>query len=491
MQWRGLRLKQLGQVHGQVKNYDAIIIGSGPNGLAAAIRLAQAGKRVLVYEANETIGGGSRSAELTLPGFIHDTCSAIHPLGIGSPYFKTLPLEKYGLEWIQPSAPLAHVWDDGTAVIIERNVKQTALNLGRDGAMWARIFSPLTSRWDSLAPMILGSLLRFPRNPFLLGYFGVWALWSAKFFARTLFKEEKTRGLFAGLAAHSTLALEEPLTASFGLVLGLTAQAVGWPLPRGGSQKISDALAAHLRALGGEIITNSRVENMNALPDANAYVFDVTPKQLLQIAGDKLRGTYKTQLQNFRYGPGVFKLDYALDAPVPWKAKEALRAATVHIGPTLDEISASERATQNGSVTATPYVLVVQTSLFDDSRAPHGKHTLWAYAHVPNGSAIDMTERIENQIERFAPGFKQRILARSTMNPAQIESRNANYIGGDINGGVQDFFQLFGRPVWRLNPYTTPDKSIYICSSSTPPGGGVHGMCGLHAANAALQRAFR
>lgn len=474
-----------------MKNYDAIIIGSGPNGLAAAIRLAQAGKRVLVYEANETIGGGSRSAELTLPGFIHDTCSAIHPLGIGSPYFKTLPLDKYGLEWIQPSAPLAHVWDDATAVIIERNVKQTALNLGRDGAMWARIFSPLTSRWDSLAPMILGSLLRFPRNPFLLGYFGVWALWSAKFFARTLFKEEKTRGLFAGLAAHSTLALEEPLTASFGLVLGLTAQAVGWPLPRGGSQKISDALAAHLRALGGEIITNSRVENMNAVPEATAYVFDVTPKQLLQIASDKLRGTYKTQLQNFRYGPGVFKLDYALDAPVPWKAKEALRAATVHIGPTLDEISASERATQNGSVTATPYVLVVQTSLFDDSRAPHGKHTLWAYAHVPNGSAIDMTERIENQIERFAPGFKQRILARSTMNPAQIESRNANYIGGDINGGVQDFFQLFGRPVWRLNPYTTPDKSIYICSSSTPPGGGVHGMCGLHAANAALQRAFR
>lgn len=483
--------RQLGKIHRQVKTYDAIIIGSGPNGLAAAIRLAQTGKKVVVYEANETVGGGSRSAELTLPGFIHDTCSAIHPLGIGSPFFKTLPLEKYGLQWIQPSAPLAHVWDDGTAVMLECDVNATARGLGRDGAMWSRIFSPLASRWSSLAPMILGPLLKFPRNPFLLGYFGMSAIWSAKFFARKMFREEKTRGLFAGLAAHSTLALEEPLTASFGMVLGLTAQAVGWPLPRGGSQNISDALAAHLRALGGEVITNSRVENINALPDASAYVFDVTPKQLLNIAGDKLHGTYKTQLGNFRYGPGVFKLDYALDSPIPWKAKEALRAATVHIGPTLDEISASERATQNGTVTDAPYVLVVQTSLFDDTRAPHGKHTLWAYAHVPNGSSIDMTEHIENQIERFAPGFKNRILARSVMNPAQIESRNANYIGGDINGGVQDFFQLFGRPVWRLNPYTTPDKKIYICSSSTPPGGGVHGMCGWHAANAALRRAFR
>jgi phytoene dehydrogenase-like protein len=491
VQQSGLYHKRVGKVQGAVNRYDAIIIGSGPNGLAAAIRLAQVGKRVVVYEANETIGGGSRSAELTLPGFLHDTCSAIHPLGIGSPYFKTLPLEKYGLQWIQPSAPLAHVWDDGTAVLLERDVKQTARGLGRDGAMWSSIFSPLAPRWDALAPMLLGPLLKFPRHPFLLGYFGVWALWSAKFFARTVFREEKTRGLFAGLAAHSTLALEEPLTASFAMVLGLTAQAVGWPLPRSGSQKIADALACHLHALGGEIVTNTRVENIDALPDANAYLFDVTPKQLLAIAGDKLRGAYKTQLRNFRYGPGVFKLDYALDAPMPWQAKEALRAATVHIGPTLDEIAASERATQNGRVSDTPYVLVVQTSLFDETRAPHGKHTLWAYCHVPNGSTIDMTERIENQIERFAPGFKQRILARSVMTPAQIQARNANYIGGDINGGVQDFFQLFGRPVWRLNPYTTPDKKIYICSSSTPPGGGVHGMCGFHSANAALQLAWQ
>ncbi len=469
---------------------DALVIGSGPNGLAAAIRLAQTGKRVVVYEANETIGGGSRSAELTLPGFIHDTCSAIHPLGIGSPFFQTLPLEKYGLQWIQPAAPLAHVWDDGAAVLLERDVQQTARQLGGDGARWAQIFSPLVARWDSLAPMILGSLLRFPRNPFLLGYFGVWALWSAQFFARRLFREEKTRGLFAGLAAHSTLPLEAPFTASFGMVLALTAHAVGWPLPRGGSQKIADALACHLKSLGGEIITNARVQDLNALPEARAYLCDVTPKQLLHIAGDKLRGRYARQLKNFRYGPGVFKLDYALDAPIPWRAKEALRAATVHIGPTLGEISASERATNEGRVSDAPYVLVVQTSLFDDTRAPHGKHTLWAYCHVPNGSAIDMTERIENQIERFAPGFKNRILARSVMNPAQIESRNANYVGGDINGGVQDFFQLFGRPVWRTNPYTTPDKKIYICSSSTPPGGGVHGMCGWHAANAALRRAW-
>lgn len=473
-----------------MNKHDAIVIGSGPNGLAAAIRLAQAGKRVVVYEANETIGGGSRSAELTLPGFVHDTCSAIHPLGIGSPFFKTLPLEKYGLEWIHPSAPLAHVWEDGTAVMLEREVNRTARNLGRDGAMWSRIFSPFASRWNALAPMLLGPLVKLPRNPFLLGYFGFWALWSARFFVRTLFREEKTRGMFAGLAAHSTLALEEPLTASFGLVLGLSAQSVGWPLPRGGSQKIANALACHLRSLGGEIITNTRVENMDALPQANAYVFDVTPKQLLSIAGEKLGGLYKKQLQNFRYGPGVFKLDYALDAPIPWKAKQALRAGTVHIGPTLDEISASERATNEGRIPDAPYVLVVQTSLFDETRAPHGKHTLWAYCHVPNGSTADMTAHIENQIERFAPGFKNHILARSTMNPAQIETRNANYIGGDINGGVQDFFQLFGRPVWRANPYTTPDKTIYICSSSTPPGGGVHGMCGWHAANAALKRAF-
>lgn len=467
---------------------DAIIIGSGPNGLGAAIRLAQAGKRVVVYEANETIGGGSRSAELTLPGFIHDTCSSIHPLGIGSPFFKTLPLEKYGLQWIQPSAPLAHVWDDGTAVMLERDVNATARNLGRDGARWARIFGPLASRWDSLAPMLLGPLVRIPRSPFLLGYFGIWALWSANFFARTVFREEKTRGLFAGLAAHSTLPLQDALTTSFGMVLGLTAHAVGWPLPRGGSQKITDALACHLKALGGEIITNTRVENISALPESNAYVFDVTPKQLLSIAGNQLSGRYKAQLQDFRYGPGVFKLDYALDSPVPWKAKEALRAATVHIGATLDEMCLSERATSLGRVSEHPYVLAVQTSLFDETRAPHGKHTLWAYCHVPNGSTMDMTERIENQIERFAPGFKQRILARSVMTPAQIQARNANYIGGDINGGVQDFFQLFGRPVWRYNPYTTPNKAIYICSSSTPPGGGVHGMCGFHAANSVLKR---
>jgi phytoene dehydrogenase-like protein len=339
--------------------------------------------------------------------------------------------------------------------------------------------------------MLLGPLVRFPRNPFLLGYFGVWAVWAAKFFARRVFREEKTRGLFAGLAAHSTLALEEPLTASFGLVLGLTAQAVGWPLPRGGSQNIADALACHLRALGGEIITNTRVDDIGALPPAGAYMFDVTPRQLVKIAGDRLQGGYHDQLEHFRYGPGLFKLDYALDGPIPWQAPEAARAATVHVGGTLEEISASERAVWNGTVSEHPFVLVVQTSLFDDTRAPRGKHTLWAYSHVPNGSKIDMTERIENQIERYAPGFKNRILARHTMGPAEIQARNANYVGGDINGGVQDFFQLFGRPVWRYNPYSTPDRSIYICSSSTPPGGGVHGMCGWHAANAALERAWQ
>ncbi len=472
-------------------SYDAVVVGSGPNGLAAAIRLAQAGKRVVVYEANATIGGGSRSAELTLPGFIHDICSAIHPLGVGSPFFQTLPLGRYGLEWIQPSAPLAHVWDDGTAVMLERDVRATARNLGRDGARWAQVFGSLAARWDSLAPMILGPLVRFPRNPFLLGYFGLWAVWSARFFARRLFREEKTRGLFAGLAAHSILQLEEPLTASFGLVLGLTAHAVGWALPRGGSQKIADALACQLRALGGEIVTHTRVESLAQLPEARAVLCDVTPRQLLQIAGENLSGGYRRQLEEFRYGPGVFKLDYALDGPVPWKAKQALRAGTVHLGGTLDEISASERAVWQGRPSDAPFALVVQTSLFDPTRAPEGKQTLWVYCHVPNGSNADMTAALENQLERFAPGFKSRILARHVMGPAQLEQRNANYIGGDINGGVQDFFQLFGRPVWRLNPYTTPDPSIYICSSSTPPGGGVHGMCGFHAANAALARAWR
>lgn len=474
-----------------MKSFDASIIGSGPNGLAAAIRLAEQGKRVVVYEANSTIGGGSRSAELTLPGFLHDTCSAIHPLGIGSPYFKTLPLAKYGLRWIQPSAPLAHVWDDGTAVMLEQDIATTARGLGRDGARWSRMFAPLVKRWNGLAPILLSPLLRIPRHPFLLGYFGIFALWSAKMLTRRYFREEKTRGLFAGLAAHSFLDLKEPVTASFGMVLGLTAHAVGWPLPYGGSQKIADALAAYLQSLGGEIATNHRVENMDALPTSDAFLFDVTPKQLLDIAGDKFHGLYKTQLRDFRYGPGVFKLDYALDGPIPWTAKEALRAGTVHIGATLDEIAASEHATHHGSLSNHPFVLVVQSSLFDDTRAPHGKQTLWAYCHVPNGYSGDATSIIENQIERFAPGFKNRILARSIMNPAQIEARNANYIGGDINGGVQDFFQLFGRPVWRYNPYTTPDKSIYICSSSTPPGGGVHGMCGWHAANAALKRAWK
>lgn len=471
-----------------MKAFDAVVIGAGPNGLAGAIRLAQAGKRVVVYEANATIGGGSRSAELTLPGFVHDTCSSIQPLAVGSPYLKTLPLAKYGLDWIQPEAPLAHVWDDGTAVMLERDVNATARGLGADGARWAQIMGALVRRWDTFAPMVMGPLVRFPRNPFVLGYFGLCSIWSANFFARRMFKQAKTRGLFAGLAAHSTLRLEEPLTASFGLVLALSAHAVGWPLPRGGSQTIADALACHLRSLGGEIVTNTRVESIAELPPAKAYLCDVTPRQLLGIAGERLQGMYRRQLENFRYGPGVFKLDYALDGPIPWKAREALRAATVHIGPTLEEISASEQATWQGRTSPTPFVLVVQTSLFDPTRAPAGKHTLWAYSHVPNGSQVDMTEVIENQIERFAPGFKNRILARHTMGPAQIEARDANYVGGDINGGIQDFGQLFGRPVWRWNPYTTPDKSIYICSSSTPPGGGVHGMCGWHAANAALRR---
>jgi phytoene dehydrogenase-like protein len=480
---------------------DAVVVGAGPNGLAAAIRVAQAGKSVTVFEANDTIGGGCRSAELTLPGFIHDTCSTIHPFGTGSPFLKTLDLENLGVRWIHPSAPLAHLWDDGTAVMLERDVDATARALGRDGAAWARIFKPLATRWNALAPMILGPLLRFPANPFLLAYFGLWAIWPSTVLARRMFKEEKARALFAGMVAHSILPLDAPLTSSFGLALGLTAHAVGWPMSRGGSQKVADALACRLKSLGGEIRTGTRIEHLSDLARDQlrqggegragpAVLFDVTPRQMLAIAGDAFSPLYRAQLHDFRYGPGVFKLDYALDAPVPWRAPEALRAGTVHLGLTLDEIVASERAVWSGRVSDSPFVLVVQTSLFDPARAPEGKHTLWAYSHVPNGSTIDMTERIENQIERFAPGFRSRILARHVMRPADLERRNANYIGGDINAGVQDFFQLFGRPVWRLNPYTTPDRRIYICSSSTPPGGGVHGMCGYHAANAALKRAL-
>ncbi|HEX9990153.1 MAG TPA: NAD(P)/FAD-dependent oxidoreductase [Chloroflexia bacterium] len=470
--------------------YDAVVVGAGPNGLAAAITLARAGCSVLVIEAKETVGGGSRSAELTLPGYVHDVCSAIHPLGVGSPFFRTLPLEKHGLEWIYPQVPLAHPLDDGTAAVLHRSVEATSETLGRDADAYRKLMLPLARDWETILDAILGPLrpLRILRHPFALARFGLGAIQPARAFAERRFQGQEARALFAGMSAHSMLALEQPPSAASGLMLGMLGHAIGWPVARGGSQKIVDAMSSYLRALGGEIVVGTPIASLKELPQARAILSDLTPRQLLRIAGDRLPEGYRRQLKRYRYGSGVFKLDLALDGPIPWKAQECLGAGTVHVGGTLQEIAAAERAVTMGRHPARPFVLVAQQSLFDPTRAPQGKHTVWAYCHVPNRSKVDMTERIEAQIERFAPGFRDRILARSVMSPAQMEQYNPNYVGGDINGGVQDLLQLFTRPTPSLSPYTTPASGIYICSSSTPPGGGVHGMCGYFAAQAALKR---
>jgi phytoene dehydrogenase-like protein len=469
------------------KPYDALVVGAGPNGLAAAIELARRGKRVCVYEANESVGGGARSKALTLPGFVHDICSAVHPLAVGSPFFKSLTLADYNLEFIHPPAAVAHPFDDGSALLLHRSVEKTAQQLGTDARAYQRLLNPLVRNWEQLAPDLLGPL-SFPRHPFALGRFGWHGFRSASGFVRSHFKDDRVRALFAGAAAHSCLSLDQTATAAFGLVLVTLGHTAGWPIPRGGSQNISNALAAHLRDLGGEIITGVRVESIDDLPPARCMIFDMTPRQLLRIVGERFPSSFKNKLNKYRYGPGAFKLDWALDGPVPWRAVECTQAATVHLGGSLAEIEASEAAIWKGNCTDRPFVLVAQPSLFDASRAPEGKHTLWAYCHVPNSSNIDMTERIENQIERFAPGFRSRILARSVMSPAQLETHNANLVGGDINGGAQTLGQLFTRPT--IHTYSTPLKDVYICSSSTPPGGGVHGMCGYHAARTALRKSF-
>ncbi len=467
-------------------NLDAIVVGSGPNGLAAAIELARAGWSVRVYEAKETVGGGMRSAELTLPGFTHDICSAIHPLGMGSPFFSQLPLHEHGLEWIQPDLPLAHPLDDGRAVTLQRSLDATVADLGRDGRAYQLLIQPIVEHWSALAGDILGPF-GIPQHPFVLARFGLTAIAPAKTLARLAFRTEAARALFAGNAAHALMPLEHPLSASFGLVFESLAHSVGWPLPRGGSQSVADALAAYFKSLGGEIMTEHPVENVDALPAARAVLFDVTPRQLLQIAGHRFPTNYVRALERYRYGMGVFKVDYALSGPIPWTAPQARRAGTVHVGGTLDEIAVSESAAWYGKTSDRPFVLVAQQSLFDDTRAPAGQHTGWAYCHVPHGSTVDMTAIIDAQIERFAPGFRDLILARHTMNAADFEAYNPNYIGGDIGGGVQDIFQLFTRPTIRAVPYSTPAQGIYLCSSSTPPGGGVHGMCGYHAAQAVLR----
>ncbi|MGH7962137.1 MAG: phytoene desaturase family protein [Candidatus Binatia bacterium] len=467
------------------RSWDAIIIGSGPNGLAAAIVLARAGHSVLVLEAEETIGGGARSAALTLPGFVHDICSAVHPLAAASPFFSTLPLAEHGLEWIYPPAALAHPLDDGTAAVLEPSVATTSETLGQDAAAYRKFMGPLATDWERLKVDLLGPL-RWPRHPLALARFGLHALRSASSVAKSVFTGDHARALFAGMAAHSMLPLERLATAAFGLVLGIAGHAVGWPVPRGGAQRITDALAAYLRSLGGVIVIGTRVESLDTLPPAKAILCDVTPRQLLRIAGNRLPAAYQHKLKRYRYGVAAYKVDWALASPIPWTATACTRAGTVHLGGTLKEIAAAERAPWQGKPAEQPFVLLAQPSLFDATRAPAGKHTAWAYCHVPNGSTVSMVDRIEAQIERFAPGFRTRVLARSILTPADLERHNANLVGGDINGGVQDLRQLFLRPTLRL--YTTPAQGLYLCSSSTPPGGGVHGMCGYFAARVALRK---
>jgi phytoene dehydrogenase-like protein len=465
---------------------DAIVIGSGPNGLAAAIELARAGHSVRVYEAQPTLGGGMRSAELTLPGFVHDMASTVHALALSSPFLKNLPLGEYGLELVHPDAPIGHPLDDGTAVMVERSVDDTASALGgHDARAYRELMAPFVEQADDLMDALLGPLgLRHPR---MLASFARYAIRSATGLARGKFESERARAMFAGVAAHSMVPLEKLATSGYALGLMVAAHAVGWPVARGGSQQLCNAMAAYLRSLGGELVTDTRVESLVDLPRSRVVLCDVTPRQFLSLAGDRVHGLYRWRMSRYRYGPGVFKMDWALNAPVPWRASDCGRAGTLHLGGTMAELAESERAAWNGRVAERPYVLAVQASLFDARRAPAGKHTLWAYCHVPNGSTVDMTKRMEDQIERFAPGFRECIQDRHVTFPADLERSNANLVGGDIAGGAADITQVYTRPIASFHPYATPIKGVYLCSSSTPPGVGVHGMCGYYAARAALR----
>ena len=463
----------------------ACVIGAGPNGLAAAIVLAQAGLHVDVLEAESTAGGAVRTLELTLPGFLHDFGSAVYPLGAGSPFLSSLPLSSHGLEWIHSPAALAHPFDDGTAVLLQRDLEQTRESLGVDGTAWDKLVRPFVERWSDLAPEVLRPVSFFPRHPLLMARFGMVGLQSARSVARR-FRNERTRALFAGLAAHSFLSLDEPMSSAFAILMAVPAHAVGWPIPRGGAQSLTNSLCSLLSSLGGEIRTSSRVSSLDTLANFDLFLCDLTPRQLVEVGAKRLSEGYKRQLRNFRYGAAAFKVDYSLNAPIPWKAADCLRAATVHLGGSFDEIAASEKAVRGGVHAERPFVLLAQPSLFDPSRAPEGKHTAWAYCHVPNGSTVNMLERLENQIERFAPGFRNCVLARRVFAPADLEAMDGNLIGGDIGGGAMDIPQLLFRPTWRH--YATSARNIYLCSASTPPGGGVHGMCGYHAAKMALSR---
>jgi phytoene dehydrogenase-like protein len=468
---------------------EAVVVGSGPNGLTAAIIMARAGLRVTVLERAEKVGGGVRSEALTLPGFVHDVCSAIYPLGAGSPAFSEFPLSEHDLKWIHPPVPAAHPFDDGTAALLERSLRATGETLGRDDKAYRNLMSPFAVSWDTLAAEILGPP-HLPRHPLTLAAFGRYSLRSAEALASSLFRGGRARALFAGLAGHSCLPLDRPLSAAFGLVLGAAGHAVGWPLPEGGAQRLTEALVAILTGLGGEIVTGREVRSLEELKGTRTILLDITPRQFLKLAGQGLGRLSRERLGRYRYGPGVFKVDWALAGPIPWRAEECRRAGTLHLGGTLEEISAGEKDVWKGSHPEKPFVLLAQQSLFDHSRAPAGQHTGWAYCHVPNGSTLDMTERIENQVERFAPGFRDLILARHVRSAAAYEEYNPNFVGGDITGGVHDLGQLFARPTLRPVPYATGIKGVYLCSSSTPPGGGVHGMCGYHAARAALREQY-
>jgi phytoene dehydrogenase-like protein len=463
--------------------YDAVVVGSGPNGLSAAITIARTGRSVVVLEAENEIGGGTRSAELTLPGFVHDVCSTAHPMGVASPFFRGLPLAEHGLEWIHPAAPVAHPLDDGTAAIGERSVGLTSVSLGEDEDSYRDFMAPLVAAWPKLESVLNGPLA-LARHPIAGARFAWMAMQPAEKLAANHFRGPRARAFFAGLAAHSVLPLNRVPSGAFALVLGISVHAAGWPFARGGSQAIAGALASYLRSLGGEIVTRMRVESLKQIPVAPMILCDVTPRQLLQIAGADLPPQYRRALENFRYGPGVCKIDWALDAPIPWKNQACRRAGTLHLGGTLEEIALAERAAWHGECPEKPFVLLTQPTLFDPSRAPAGKHIAWAYGRVPNGSDFDMTGRIESQVERFAPGFRDCILARHTVVASHMSEHNANLVGGDITGGAQELGQLINRPSWRR--YRTPLKNLYICSASTPPGGGVHGMCGHLAALAAL-----
>jgi len=473
--------------------YDAIVVGAGPNGLTAAVTLADAGLSVLVCEAASTVGGGARTEELTLPGFRHDPCSAVHPLGVGSPVFRALDLQRYGLSWIHPEVPLAHPFPDGSAAILARSMSETAAALGRrDGEKYVSMMTPLHDRWDALAADILRPpLAAWPRKPLAYGCFGMLAALPAAALAR-VFAGEKARGLFAGLAGHVTAPLASPLTSGVALTFALAAHGRGWPIARGGTQAISDALVARLAALGGQVQTGHRVSSLAELPSARAYLFDTAPGDAVRIASGRLRGWYSDLfLRNYRHGPAVFKVDYALSGPVPWTAPDARRAGTVHLGPTLGEIGAALRAAQRGTAPDPPFLITSQPSLFDPSRAPAGSHVLWVYAQVPSGWRGGMTGPVEDQIERFAPGFRDLVLARTVTAPADLEARNPNNVGGDIACGRCDQLRLVLRPSPAPLPYATPDRQVYLCSSATPPGPGVHGMSGYHAALTALRRVFK